>query len=115
MYLQLIQQLLLSFGFLLLENIGFSLLEIIQEMTRSQDLKLSYSTFEFWTDFSERSSRIKLAPEVKEKVWNVFANLLDLFTQKLLINNVSLMVDADLKDDDTVDDADGMNFTDYRK
>jgi hypothetical protein len=115
MYLQLIQQLLLSFGFLLLENIGFELLDIIQEMTRSKDLKLSYSTFEFWTDFSERSARIKFTPEVKEKVWNVFVNLLDLFAQKLLIVNMNLMVEADLKDDDTVDDADGMNFTDYRK
>jgi hypothetical protein len=115
MYLQLIQQLLLSFGFLLLENIGFELLDIIQEMTRSKDLKLSYSTFEFWTDFSERSARIKFTLEVKEKVWNVFVNLLDLFAQKLLIVNMNLMVEADLKDDDTVDDADGMNFTDYRK
>lgn len=25
------------------------------------------------------------------------------------------MVDADLKDDDTVDDADGMSFAEYRK
>lgn len=68
-------------------------------MTKSNDLKLSFSTFEFWTDYSEKVSRIKLGPEVKEKIWNEFVNLLEVFAQKLLIKNDNQMVEADLKDD----------------
>ncbi len=61
MYLQLVKQLLLSFGFLVLENLGFELLGIMKEMTQSRDLKLSYSTFEFWIDYSDKVSRLKLS------------------------------------------------------
>jgi len=32
-----------------------------------------------------------------------------------LIQNDNLMTDADLKDDDTVDDADGITFGQYRQ
>lgn len=38
-----------------------------------------------------------------------------MFADKLLIKNDSLMTDADLRDDDTVDDAIGMSFTQYRQ
>jgi hypothetical protein len=41
--------------------------------------------------------------------------LLDLLSTKLLITNNTLMIDADLKDDDTVDDADGITFAQYRQ
>lgn len=45
----------------------------------------------------------------------MFVNLLDLLVKKLMIDNENLMYEADLKDDETVDDADGMTFTEYRK
>ena len=115
MYLQLIKQLLLSLGFLVLEEEGYELLNIIKELAQSRDLKLSYSTFEFWTDYSEKVSHMKLTPAVKERLWNEFVSLLEVFSQKLLIPNDSLMVEADLKDDETGDDLDGMSFTAYRK
>ena len=52
---------------------------------------------------------------MKEKVWKEFENLLDVFTQKLVIANETLMIEADLKEDETGDDVDGMSFTEYRK
>jgi hypothetical protein len=42
---------LLAFGFLLLEDIGFELIEIMANTLESKNLKLSYSTFQFWLDF----------------------------------------------------------------
>ncbi len=41
--------------------------------------------------------------------------LLDVLSSKLLITNDTLLVDADLKDDDTDDDAEGMTFAQYRQ
>lgn len=79
MYLQLVKQLLLSLGFLVLEEQGFELLNIVKELTQSRDLKLSYSTFEFWTDYSDKVSRMKLNPSTKERLWNQFVMLLEIF------------------------------------
>lgn len=50
---------LLSFGFLLLEDIGYELVEIMINTLQSTNLKLSYSTFQFWLDFSEKLSKSK--------------------------------------------------------
>jgi hypothetical protein len=41
--------------------------------------------------------------------------LFELLAAKLVISNDDMMADADLKDEDTLDDADTMTFTQYRK
>lgn len=50
-YTLIIKEMLLSFGFLLLEDIGYQLIEIMINAMKSKSLKLSYSTFQFWLDF----------------------------------------------------------------
>lgn len=50
---------LLSFGFLLLDEVGFELIEIVVTTLQSKNLKLSFSTFQFWLDFCEKWSKAK--------------------------------------------------------
>lgn len=60
MYLDIIKQSLLNFGFLIAENIGFEMLDIIVHFTKSSDLRISQSTFEFWMDFSDKMVKCKI-------------------------------------------------------
>lgn len=45
MFTDIIKQSLLSFGFLIKEDIGFKLLDIIVYFTKSSDLRTSHGTF----------------------------------------------------------------------
>lgn len=107
MYVQLIEQLLLSFGFLILEEIGFDLLNLVLEITNSYDLKLSYCTFQFWMDYSEKITKLKFSDlGIRERVYGVYVTLFQIFTtggKKLVIQKDSDMYEADLKDEDTYD------------
>lgn len=51
MFLEIIKQALLGFGFLIGEAVGFNLLQILLYYTKSKDLRTSFNTFEFWSDY----------------------------------------------------------------
>lgn len=57
-----IKQSLTSFGFLMVEKIGFVMLNVILSFTSSCDLRASQSTFEFWNDFTEKMLKCKITP-----------------------------------------------------
>lgn len=59
-YTSIVKEMLLSFGFLLLDDVGFELLEIMVTTLECKNLKLSYSTFQFWLDFCEKMSKSKV-------------------------------------------------------
>ena len=53
---------LLSFSFIVLDPAGLELLEVMMAALQSSSLKLSYSTFNFWSDFIEKMGKAKLNP-----------------------------------------------------
>lgn len=53
------------------------------------DLKLSYSTFDFWVDFCERLGKIKVENTLANKFWSVVDHLLD-----VLIGRCALDLDT---------------------
>lgn len=41
------------------------MLDVILYFTKSNDLKTSQSTFEFWMDFSDKMVKCKISPNIK--------------------------------------------------
>ena len=73
-YTLIIKEMLLSFGFLLLEDIGYQLIEIMINAMKSKSLKLSYSTFQFWLDFIQKLGKSKVEEVYQQK----FMEIIDL-------------------------------------
>lgn len=109
-----VKECLLGFGFLICEEIGFKLLEIIMHFTSSSDLKISRNTFEFWSDFSEKIIISKISTDIKAFFANQMAQMFHIVNKKATVSD-SLLDDPDLKDDMTVDDISNMTFSEYRK
>ena len=70
-YTLIIKQMLLSFGFLLLEDIGYQLIEIMINAMKSKSLKLSYSTFQFWLDFIQKLGKSKVEEVYQQKFMEI--------------------------------------------
>ena len=73
-YTLIIKEMLLYFGFLLLEDIGYQLIEIMINAMKSKSLKLSYSTFQFWLDFIQKLGKSKVEEVYQQK----FMEIIDL-------------------------------------
>lgn len=116
MYTDIIKQSLLSFGFLIKEDIGFKLLDIIMTFTQSSDLRTSHGTFEFWMDFSDKMLKCKVDVQIKNYFRTYMEKLFQIVSKKITVESESLLDDPDLKEDVTIDDdANSMSFAEYRK
>lgn len=111
MYLDIIKNSLLSFGFLITEDIGFALLDIIVYFTNSSDLRVSQGTFEFWIDFSDKIVKCKIDQQIKEHFVNYMNQVFKIVGAKIMVDSETLLDDPDLKEDVTIDDINAMSFS----
>jgi hypothetical protein len=91
LYTSVVKEMLLSFGFLLLEDVGFELIEIMISALESKNLKLSYSTFQFWLDFCEKWSKSKVEQGLQEKIWKIIDYLFSVILQKIKMESESTL------------------------
>lgn len=109
-YSSIIKELLLSYGFLLRETVGYELIEMLFKALEANDLKLSYSTFEFWTEFCDRIEKLKVEAELQNRFCQIVEHLLDVLLAKTTLDNDTLFHEM-LKDDDTIDDLTKISLT----
>jgi len=74
------------------------------------DLKLSYSTFEFWIDFCDKIEKMKVDQMLQIKFWQIVEHLLDVILQRTLLDNETLHSEL-IKEDDTLDDITKISIT----
>jgi hypothetical protein len=56
------------------------------KVVSSEDLKLSYSTFEFWIDFCEKLLKMKVDEPLALKFWQVIEHLFDIIVSKTILD-----------------------------
>jgi len=93
----------LSYNCLLTADVGYQLVELMFKILDSEDLKLSYSTFEFWLDFVEKLSKLRVEKTIQDKFFRIVEHLFGTILKKVKIDQETLM-SSTLKDDDTLDD-----------
>ena len=105
---------LLSYGFILKQDFGYQLIEMLFKVLESSDLKLSYSTFQFWIQFCDRIEKMKVEQALQLKFWSIVEHLLDVILDRTLLDNDTLYYQL-LKQEDTLDDITKISLTEYRK